>query len=100
MCRMTTPAVSLIVTTYQMPFHLERVLAAVERQTVANRMEVIVSDDGSTDETSKVVQRFAAEAKFPVKFVSLPHEGFQLARTRNEGVRHAKAPHIVFLDGD
>lgn len=97
---MTTPAVSLIVTTYQMPFHLERVLAAVEQQTVASRMEVIVSDDGSTDATAQVVQRFATGAKFPVKFVSLPHEGFQLARTRNEGVRHAKAPHIVFLDGD
>lgn len=97
---MTTPAVSLIVTTYQMPAHLERVLAAVERQTVANRMEVVVSDDGSTDETAAIVQKFAARAKFPVKFVSLPHAGFQLARTRNEGVRHSTAPHIVFLDGD
>lgn len=100
MCPMTTPAVSLIVTTYQMPWHLERVLAAVAQQTVASRMEVIVSDDGSTDETPTIVQKFAARAKFPVKFVSLPHDGFQLARTRNEGVRHSQAPHLVFLDGD
>lgn len=97
---MATPAVSLIVTTYQMPAHLERVLAAVERQTMADRLEVIVSDDGSTDETRDVVQRFAAGAKFPVKFVTRPHEGFQLSRTRNEGVRQATAPHLVFLDGD
>jgi glycosyltransferase involved in cell wall biosynthesis len=97
---MTSPDVSLIVTTYQMPSHLARVLAAVERQTVASRMEVIVSDDGSTDETPEVVQWFAARATFPVKFVTLPHEGFQLSRTRNEGARHATAPHLLFLDGD
>jgi glycosyltransferase involved in cell wall biosynthesis len=97
---MATPDVSLIVTTYQMPQHLERVLAAAARQTVASRMELIVSDDGSTDETPDVVARFAAQAPFPVKFVSLPHDGFQLARTRNEGVRHARGKHLVFLDGD
>ncbi len=97
---MTQPAVSLIVTTYQMPAHLRRVLAAVELQTVASEMEVIVSDDGSTDETAAVVERFAARAPFPVKFISLPHEGFQLSRTRNQGVLNASAPHVVFLDGD
>lgn len=97
---MTAPDVSLIVTTYQMPRHLERVLAAAERQSVARRMELIVSDDGSTDETPDVVKQFAARAPFPVKFVSLPHDGFQLSRTRNEGVRHASGKHLVFLDGD
>lgn len=97
---MPAPAVSLVVTTYQMPDHLRRVLAAVEMQTVASQLEVIVSDDGSRDETSEVVDRFAARASFPVKFVTLPHEGFQLSRTRNQGVLHASAPHVVFLDGD
>ena len=97
---MTAPALSLIVTTYQMPSHLARVLAAVGQQTIAQQLELIVSDDGSTDETPEVVRRFAAKAPFPVKFVSRPHDGFQLARTRNEGVRQASAPHLLFLDGD
>lgn len=57
---MDRPEVTLIVTTYQMPYHLERVLASAARQTVAQRMEVVVSDDGSTDETPQVVAEFAA----------------------------------------
>jgi glycosyltransferase involved in cell wall biosynthesis len=97
---MPTPAVSLVVTTYQMPEHLRRVLASLELQTMAGQMEVIVADDGSTDATAEVVDRFAARAPFPVKFVTLPHDGFQLSRTRNNGVLHASAPHVVFLDGD
>lgn len=97
---MTPPDVSLIVTSYQMPQHLDRVLAAVERQTVARRLELIVSDDGSTDETPDVVARFASRVSFPVKFVSLPHAGFQLARTRNAGVRQSSGRHLIFLDGD
>jgi glycosyltransferase involved in cell wall biosynthesis len=97
---MSAPAVSLVVTTYQLPEHLRRVLASVQQQTVADRLEVIVSDDGSADHTRDVVDEFAAQAPFPVKWVSLPHDGFQLSRTRNQGVLHAKAPHVVFLDGD
>ncbi|QDU31802.1 Chondroitin synthase [Anatilimnocola aggregata] len=97
---MSSPAVTVVVTTYQMPEHLRRVLAAVEMQTVASQMEVVVSDDGSTDETPEVVARFAARGSFPVKYTTLPHDGFQLSRTRNQGVRLATAPHIVFLDGD
>ncbi|WP_425615849.1 glycosyltransferase [Anatilimnocola sp. NA78] len=97
---MSSPAVSIVITTYQLPEHLRRVLAAVEMQTVASQLEVIVADDGSTDETPQVVQRFADRAPFAVKYVSHTHDGFQLSRTRNEGVLQATAPHIVFLDGD
>lgn len=97
---MSTPSVSLVVTTFELPEHLRRVLAAVERQTMASRMEVIVSDDGSADHTRDVVEEFAKRVPFPVKWVSLPHEGFQLSRTRNQGVLNATAPHVVFLDGD
>jgi GT2 family glycosyltransferase len=33
-------------------------------------------------------------------FTTHPHDGFQLARTRNDGVRASTAPYLVFLDGD
>lgn len=97
---MDRPEVTLIVTTYQMPYHLERVLASAARQTVAQRMELVVSDDGSTDETAQVVAEFARRAPFPVRYCTLPHDGFRLSRTRNEGVRRANGERLVFLDGD
>ena len=83
-----------------MPRHLERVLASLEMQTVARQMEVVISDDGSADETPEVARRFAEGAPFPVKFITHPHRAFELARCRNEGLRAASAPLAVFLDGD
>ncbi len=96
----TEPKVSLVITTYQMPRHLERVLASVAQQTVASQMEVIVADDGSTDDTEQVVRDFARRMPFPVHFVTQPHEGFRLSRCRNMGAAKATSPHLVFLDGD
>jgi glycosyltransferase involved in cell wall biosynthesis len=63
-------------------------------------MEVVVTDDGSTDETPQVVQQFAGSVDFPVHFTTHPHSTFRLARCRNEGVRASTAPYLLFLDGD
>ena len=63
-------------------------------------MELVVTDDGSTDETSRLVYDFAATVDFPVHFTTHPHSGFQLARCRNEGVAASTAPYLLFLDGD
>lgn len=97
---MARPEVSLIVTTYQMPGHLRRVLASIAQQTVADRLEVIVTDDGSADETPQVVREFARSSGLDVEFVSHPHEGFHLTRCRNDGARVARGDYLLFLDGD
>ena len=98
---MSKPEIALLVSTYQRPAHLERALASIALQKgVTDEMEVIVTDDGSVDETSSIVQRFADSAPFPVKFTTHPHETFQLSRCRNEGVAASEAPYLLFLDGD
>ncbi len=94
------PEVAVIVTTYQMPWHLQRALESIAAQQTARRLEVVVCDDGSTDETPQVVAEFARRAAFPVRFVSHPHAGFHAARCRNDGVRNSTAPHLLFVDGD
>ena len=63
-------------------------------------MEVVVTDDGSTDETASIVSRFTETAAFPVKFTTHPHVAFQLSRCRNQGVAATEAPYLLFLDGD
>jgi glycosyltransferase involved in cell wall biosynthesis len=60
----------------------------------------VVTDDGSRDETRAVVEEFARHAPFPLKFTTHQHDGFRLARCRNEGVLVAAAPYLLFTDGD
>jgi GT2 family glycosyltransferase len=97
---MTTRDIAVVVCTYQMPGHLARVLASLAKQTIAPRMEVVVSDDGSRDVTADVVDRFARQVPFPVQFITHPRDGFQLARCRNDGFQATTAPCVLFLDGD
>ena len=97
----TARDVALIVNTFQKPRHLALVLASIAAQKGAEgRFEVIISDDGSTDGTAALVADFAAQASFPVRFVSRPHDGFRLARTRNAGSRLTQSDYLLFLDGD
>jgi len=98
---MSPPAITVVVTTYQRPRNLERCLASLRRQRgVTGGMEVVVADDGSTDETPDIVAAFATAADFPVAFTTHPHEGFHVARCRNEAVRASTAPYLLFVDGD
>ena len=98
---MKTPQLSLLISTYQRPWHLWRALLAVALQRgVEGKFELIVTDDGSTDETSRVVEAFARRVAFPVKFTTHENHGFRLARCRNEGVAVAAAPYLLFTDAD
>jgi glycosyltransferase involved in cell wall biosynthesis len=95
------PEIALLVSTYQRPWHLRRALLSIALQRGLNcGIEVVVTDDGSTDETRSVVDQFADTIDFPVHFTTHPHVTFQLARCRNEGVLASTAPYLLFLDGD
>ena len=93
--------ISVVVSTYQRPGHLRRCLQSLAAQReVDGQFEVIVVDDGSEDETAEMVAQFRRDAPFPLKFSTHPHEGFQLARCRNSGIRASTAPYLLFTDGD
>jgi len=97
---MHSPELAIIVTSYQMPWHIRRVLESIAVQRTNRPFEVVVTDDGSTDETASVVKSFGEQATFPVRFVTHPHTEFHAARCRNEGARHSSAPQLLFTDGD
>ncbi len=87
------PSVSVVITTYnQAPYIVETVLSALN-QTYRDR-EVIVVDDGSTDETG------ARLAPFRDRVTLVRQENQGVAASRNTGVRSAKGELIAFLDGD
>ena len=95
------PDIALLVSTYHKPHHLRRCLESIALQEgVEGRFEVVVTDDGSQDETEQIVRDFGRSVPFRVGFTTHPHKTFQLARCRNEGVRASTAPYVLFLDGD
>ena len=85
--------VTVIVSTYNWPSALAAVLRSLSKQTV-QPYEVIVADDGSTDETAKVI------ASFGYRHVWHEDRGFRLAEIRNKALAAARGDWIVFLDGD
>ena len=91
--------VSIIVSTYNRPAALDRVLLACTRQDDA-RYEVIVADDGSKQPTRELVERHRARSRVPLIHVWHPDDGFRLAEIRNKAVNAAHGDYLVFLDGD
>jgi glycosyltransferase involved in cell wall biosynthesis len=93
--------VALCSNTYQKPWHLRRFLASIAgQQGIKGRFELVISDDGSTDETPDVVAEFRRSVDFPVQFTTHPRDGYHVARSRNDGARATTAPYLLFLDGD
>lgn len=91
--------VSLIISTYNAPVALRRTLEGVAGLTEYPH-EVIVADDGSTEETAEVVRKFAASAPFAVKHVWHEDKGFRLGAIRNKAIAAAEGDYIVQIDGD
>lgn len=95
MTDMDRPVVSVIVPTYNRAHLLPRSLQSVLRQTFAH-FELIVVDDGSSDDTRDVVQRMDDPR---IRYIRLP-ENRGVAAARNQGIRAYKGDFIAFLDSD
>ncbi|MEI6321002.1 MAG: glycosyltransferase, partial [Pseudomonadota bacterium] len=72
---------AVVVTTYNRPDALEQVLSAYLSQA-DHDIELLVADDGSTDDTRAVVERFAQRTAFPVHHVWHEDDGFRAGAIR------------------
>lgn len=88
------PEVSVIITTFNRSNYLEEALRSVLNQTYSD-FEIIIVDDGSTDNTREVVRRFNDSR---IKYIFQENKGVGAAR--NTGVRASKGRFIAFLDAD
>ncbi len=86
------PLVSVVITTYNYAVYLPRAIDSVLMQTYPN-VEVIVIDDGSTDDAASVIPSHAL-----VKYFYQENRG--LSAARNNGIKKSKGDYVVFLDAD
>jgi glycosyltransferase involved in cell wall biosynthesis/SAM-dependent methyltransferase len=84
--------VSVIIPSYNHAHYLGQAIGSVLSQSYRN-FEIIVVDDGSTDETSEVASRYER-----VRLFQQENQG--LAGARNRGLGEAKGEYVVFLDAD
>lgn len=96
---MNKPLASIIMTTYNAPKHLELALAGLQMQTERD-FELHIADDGSTSETSEIVEQFMERASFPVVYSWQQDLGYRKTKILNEAIRKAKADYFIFVDGD
>jgi glycosyltransferase involved in cell wall biosynthesis len=89
------PTVSAVIATYNYGHYLPDALESALAQTLRN-LEILVIDDGSTDNTPEVVRPYLADPR--LRYERLDHAG--LSRARNTGIRLSRAPMIAFLDAD
>lgn len=87
-----TPRVSVLIPCYNAGAYLAQAVESVLDQTYQD-FEIIVVDDGSTDDTASVAGAFSR-----VRYVYHAHSGIPV--TRNLAVSHARGEFITFLDAD
>lgn len=91
--------ISIILTTYNSPKPLQRVLDSLTAQTDKN-FEVVIADDGSAPATREMVDTKLTQAGRPFHYYWQENQGFRAAKCRNGAVNLAKGDYLIFLDGD
>jgi glycosyltransferase involved in cell wall biosynthesis len=90
---------SVIMTTYNSPLWLEKVLWGYSVQDHKD-FELIIGDDGSTDETREVIDRLRKETGMTIKHVWQEDKGFRKCRILNKSILQVESEYVVFTDGD
>lgn len=96
---MAMTVISFIVPMYNSASYLDANLKSIVQMVGQKRAEaeVLLVDDGSTDETKVIAQRYAQKYSF-IQVIEAFHQGVSVAR--NLGVTHATGKYLTFIDSD
>ena len=87
--------VSIVVPIYNVETYLENALTSIQQQTYRN-LKVIMVNDGSTDHSIEIAQRFLQDSRFML--VSQKNQG--LSAARNTGLKYVDSEYVYFFDSD
>jgi glycosyltransferase involved in cell wall biosynthesis len=87
------PLVSVVIPTYNRAKYIAEAVESVLKQTYPY-IETIVVDDGSTDDTSRILEDFGDRIEY------IRQERKERSSARNRGIRNAKGEYVAFLDSD
>lgn len=90
------PKVSVIVAAYNVEKYIKKCLLSLEEQSL-KEIEVIIINDGSTDNTEKICLEFQ---KKDSRFKVITQKNAGLSEARNTGIKNSKSEFIAFVDGD
>jgi glycosyltransferase involved in cell wall biosynthesis len=94
-----TPKISVVIPVYNVAAYVEEAIASIQKQTVRD-IEIIVVDDGSTDQTLHLIQSIAQQDP-RVRILKMPERGGHgSARARNFGLAACRASYVAIMDGD
>ena len=88
--------ISIIVPIYNVEKYLRMCLDSIENQTYSN-LEVLLIDDGSTDDSGKICQEYVARDS---RFLYIKKENGGASDARNFGIDRASGEHLSFVDSD
>ena len=91
--------ISIIFTTYNSPAWLQKVLWGLHQQTDDN-FEIVIADDGSTEETRNLIDKFNNESHLAVKHIWQEDNGFQKCSILNKAIMASDGEYLILTDGD
>lgn len=91
--------VSVIISTYNSPEYLERVLWGYRVQSVSD-FELVVADDGSTPDTLLLLQRFRKTHRMDIRHVWHEDQGFRKCVILNRAIVVSQGDYLILSDGD
>jgi glycosyltransferase involved in cell wall biosynthesis len=92
-----TPSISVIIPTYNRADLLDYTLMSINAQTLDKSLfEVIVVDDGSSDNTRETVSKYQGD--FLLKYLFQEDDGYRVATARNLGIANAEGEILLFID--
>lgn len=89
--------ISVIVPVYNTGQYLRSCIDSIIMQTVFDRMEIILVDDGSTDNSAELCDQYAAEHD---KILVIHQKNAGVSAARNSGIEKAVGTYIGFIDSD
>ncbi|NRA92057.1 MAG: glycosyltransferase family 2 protein [Psychroserpens sp.] len=96
---MKTIDISVIISTYNSPEWLQKVLWSFDVQSYTN-FEVVIADDGSDASTKTMIETMSGKVSFPIQHVWHEDRGFQKTIILNKAIVASKGDYLVFTDGD